>query len=121
MVLAQTQVKQMHVPCWPELAPKRVWAQAIQLTDFLSYIPDGWGPDSKLLERPFFYGILVTLAPYFVTQLIKVCREMRQAAVDQTKAQKPLADVQISDTWMQRLLAEDFNSSKCHFLCDPLC
>ena len=113
MALSQTQVKQMHVPHWPELSPTKVWAQAILLPDFCNYIPDNWGPCSKMLERPFFYGVLVTLAPFYVTQLVKVCREMRAAAVHQTRAQKPLANVKISDLWLDKLLAEGFASSKC--------
>ena len=118
MVLSQTQVKQMEVPHWPELAPKRVWEQAIQLPDFRNYIPDSWGPESKMLERPFFYGVLVTLAPYFVQELVKACRQMRGEAVDQTKAQKPRANVKISDLWMEKLLAEGFASSKCRIFTD---
>ena len=75
---SQPQVKQLRVPCWPELSPKQVWHMAKSLPGFLSYMPDTWGPDSKLLERPFFYGVLITLAPVFVQELIKECREKRQ-------------------------------------------
>ena len=111
-VLFQTQVKQLKVPCWPELAPSRVWHQAKFLPDFLSYMPDTWGPTSKLLERPFFYGVLVSLAPDFVTALIKDCRDKRRQANNLAKAQKPLAGVDIHPDWLKDLLDEPFTSSK---------
>ena len=120
IALMQPQVKQVYVPCWPELAPKYIWAQALDHPEFLSYMPDSWGPDSKLLERGYFYGVLCTLAPYFVQQLIKVCRDQRAEEVVNTRAKKPLKDVQISETWMNKLLSEGFVSSKYFFPTHPL-
>jgi len=111
-VLNQQQVKQLQVPCWAELSPKKVWATAMQLPDFASYIPDSWSADSKLLERPFFYGVLVSLAPDYVQALIKDCREQRAQLVALAKAEKPLAGVRIDATWMEELLADGFVSSK---------
>jgi len=112
-------VAQVRVPCWPELAPKKIWAQAMLLTDFPTFMPDQWGPDSKLLERPFFYGVLCTLAPWFVTMLVKDCRDQRAALAEQALAQKPLKDVQIDDAWLKRLLNEPFASGKYFFVSSP--
>ena len=111
-VLNQNQVKQLQVPCWAELSPKKIWATAMQLPQFADYIPSTWTAESKLLERPFFYGILVSLAPDYVTALIKDCREQRAQLVELSKAVKPLAGVRIDATWMEELLADGFVSSK---------
>ena len=46
--LYQANVKMLDIPCWPELAPKRIWREAAQLEGFLDYMPGGWkGDDHK--------------------------------------------------------------------------
>jgi len=74
----QTGVRQIKVPAWPELATAKIWAQAIQFPGFKDYMPDNCCGDVRT-ERPFFYGILTTLCPDFVTTLIKDCRTLRKA------------------------------------------
>ena len=82
------------------------------LPEFKNFIPDQWTKDSKMLERPYFYGILCSLAPLYVTTLIKNCRDQRLEAAAVSKAMKPLKGIQVGDEWLKRLLAEPFKSSK---------
>lgn len=60
-------------------------ASGYSVPHLLSYINESWEPESKRLEWLFFCGIHVSLALFYVQQLIKVCREMRAADVDHTK------------------------------------
>ena len=62
------------MPLWPELAVHRIWIEARQLPGFLDHMPDEWTGNSKT-ERPFFWSVLITLAPDYVEQLIIDCRE----------------------------------------------
>jgi hypothetical protein len=101
----QTGVRNLKVPCWPELATAKIWRQAIQFPGFRDYMPDNWCGDVRT-ERPFFYGVLTTLCPDFVTTLIKDCRTMRKAQRDSIKVERPLTGVKISKEWVGRLLEE---------------
>ena len=75
----KNQVRNLRIPIWPELAVHRIWPQAIQLPNFKDYMPSDWSGNSKT-ERPFFWAILVTMAPEFAEQLVLDCRRQRLAS-----------------------------------------
>ena len=63
---------------WPELGIGRIWPQAQQLPRFTEYLPSEWGANSlKKIERNYFFGILITLAPEYVEQLVLDIRSQR--------------------------------------------
>ena len=72
-VLNKNEVRNLKVPLWPELVVHRIWQQAVQLPDFAEHMPGDWTGNHKT-ERPFFYGVLTSLAPEYVEQLIIDCR-----------------------------------------------
>ena len=58
-------MRTLRIPLLPELAVDKIWQEAIQQPLFLNYMPTEWRTHPKKRERPFFYGVLTTLAePY---------------------------------------------------------
>jgi len=76
-VLYKNQRKYTKVPTLPELGVKYQWSQAIKLPGFTSYMPDEWFLDTKLVERTFFYEVLLILAEEYVVQLVKDVKQQR--------------------------------------------
>jgi hypothetical protein len=68
-----TEIKQLVIPLWPELAVKRIFSHAIRITRFANYIPSDWSAERKT-ERGFFWSILITIAPNYVEQIVTDCR-----------------------------------------------
>ena len=98
------------MPTLPELGVKYQWNQAIKLPGFLDYMPDEWSADVQLVERTFFYKVLLILAEDYVVQLVKDVkhqREIRRAGGDNGPRQ-----LQVSDNWIQAMLDSDYQSSK---------
>ena len=60
------EVKNLKIPLLPELAVSKIWPEATKLAHFLEYMPADWSGTSKRTERPFFWSILISLAPLYV-------------------------------------------------------
>ena len=73
LFLRTTQVKNVRIPAWPELAVKRIWPEAMELKAFRHYMPSEWTATNRRTERSFFYGVLTTLAVQFVEDLVHDC------------------------------------------------
>ena len=56
------------IPAYPELEPKNVWPLINQNEDLMEYFPDL--KPSQLPEKEFLYGIMCTLRPDGVRQLV---------------------------------------------------
>ena len=56
------------IPAYPELEPKNMWPLINQNEDLMEYFPDL--KPSQLPEKEFLYGIICTLRPDEVRQLI---------------------------------------------------
>ena len=70
--------RNLKLPLWPELSIARVWPEATQLPRFNEYVPNEWSLASpKKIERDFFFGVLISLAPEYVEQLILDIRSQR--------------------------------------------
>lgn len=94
-----------------ELGIQRIWPQVIVIDQFASHMPDAWINNSTKVQREFFYGVLATLAPQYVGDLIKDCRDQRHALAVSRGAGGP-QQITIAPEWQQLLLAEPFISSK---------
>ena len=70
------EVRDLHVPLWPELSVDKTWAEALRCPGFASYIPSEWR-GGKCVDRVFFFGILASLAPEYLITLIEDCRRQR--------------------------------------------
>ena len=57
-----------EVPSYPELAPKNVWPLIKESQDLMAYFPDLW--DLQVPEKEFLYGILCTIRPDGVREII---------------------------------------------------
>ena len=97
----------VKIPTWPELAVVLIWPSAQMFPDFLKYVPDEWrgGPRA---DRSFFYTVLQTLAPEYVSALLQECRELR----DQRKVKASLGAnlTSIQAQFLGPLLQGPFNS-----------
>ena len=105
-----TEISNVPVPYWQELSPKYVWLDAQDLPELNRYLPDQWEPTSKTLDRNFFYGILSTLAPNYVSNLIIDCREKRDTRRKPPQVQSHMND--IPRQMISQLLSQPFKSSK---------
>ena len=102
-------VRSLRVPLWPELSVAKIWLEADKLSTFKHYMPSDWDGGNKV-ERPFFWTILITLAPEYVEHLIIDCRKQRLlAAQEKSLASRP---INITPNWVEPLLSQPFMSRK---------
>ena len=64
----------------PELGLKSMWPEAVKHPEFHLYMPDDWNADNlKHCDRSFFYGVLGTLMPEFVSKRVADVMDKRLA------------------------------------------
>lgn len=103
-VFAQNAINGIDVPQWPELSVEKTWADAFMIPEFAFYIPDEWKPPR--VDRDYFWKVLATLAPDYVSALIEDCRVQRD---DNKRAREvPKNFVKPTEEWLDKLLLEDF-------------
>ena len=101
----------MKVPLWPELSIARLWPEAHKLPQMAEYLPSDWNlANQKKIERGFFMGILISLAPEYLEQTILDIRSQR---INQQAGRviRPQA-ITVSNEWVEHLLSQPFISSK---------
>ena len=106
----QTNIKQMYIPQWEELAVKYVWAEAMMHHSFKHYLPDHWSPSNHQVDRGFFFAILGSVCPEYVNGLISDCRIQRKLRRQQPKAAQSIKS--INPMMLRMLLKHDFVSGK---------
>ena len=72
-VFKNTEVRDLHVPLWPELSIAKIWTEAIKFPGFISHMPSEW-KEGVGADRAYFFAILATLAPDYLVNLIEDCR-----------------------------------------------
>jgi len=70
----------------------------------LEHIPDDWNLQNiKRIERNYMFGILVSLAPEYVEQLVLDIRAQRlNQQVNKARRQQPIG---VEQQWVNQLLA----------------
>ena len=104
----------VDVPKLPELSINKIWPLAIQIPNFLKYLPLDWKPANHKVERDYFWDIMHALAPEFVDALIADSRKQR----NENKRKKKVAANTITFSYeiAAQLLAHDFISSRKYHL-----
>lgn len=90
-----------HIPCWPELAVKKIWPLAIRLPGFVDYMPDEY-EGGRRVDRTFFWGVLGTLNAEFVQHLVAQARTQRNAHRVQNAVPPTL--INVAPQWLPELL-----------------
>ena len=99
------------MPFLPELSPKYIWDDAHTHPEFKNYLPDEWTRDGKTTDRNFFYGVLATIAPDYVTHLIEDCRLQRSTRkLERQPEQQVVNDIPME--MIEKLLEHPWQSSK---------
>jgi hypothetical protein len=70
--LHQSKVKLMEVPKFPELSVKSMFEEAIRDPEVGIYLPDFEMNSKKFPEREFFFGVLASLRPDYLKQVIDI-------------------------------------------------
>ena len=110
-LLELSQVRHVHVPHYDELSVKKFWPLMHADRAFMMHMPDPT-PDGRLPERGFFWNVLNTLQPAYVTQLIDHANAQRMTAQEDGDG---VDAIEITDEWWEKLQAKPFIS--CKFQC----
>ena len=96
--LKNKQVIYFKIPCYPELEPKNVWPMIKDNNDLIAYFPDL--KPSQLPEKEFLYGILCTLRPDGVRQLVATGVKSRSLAAEEDKDELIEVTVELKEAIM---------------------
>ena len=111
-VFLQTQVNRVYVPKWAELSVAKMFDLFITLPNALTYIPDDYCGDNKT-PRDYFMAIFSTVAPLFVTTIIKDCREQRALLKEKAKKKMPASQpLPFDRAFLNEMVTTPFVSSK---------
>ncbi|MEE3276648.1 MAG: hypothetical protein VX193_02320 [Candidatus Thermoplasmatota archaeon] len=109
-MLELSQVRHVHVPHYDELSVKKFWPLMHADLAFMMYMPDPT-PDGRLPEREFFWNVLNTLQPAYVTQLLDHATALRMTVQEDGDG---VDAIEITDEWWEKLQAKPFISCKFH-------
>ena len=98
------------VPRYDELSVKKFWPLMQKDAAFMLYMPDPT-PDGRLPEREFFWNVLNTLQPAYVTQLLDHATALRMTVQEDGDG---VDAIEITDEWWEKLQAKPFISCKFH-------
>ncbi len=114
LFLYQKNVNTMRVPCWEEMSMLKMWPQACNHPQFRQYMPEDYFHKPGNRDRTYFWGVIATLLPDWVDQLIRECRQKR----DDNRRPAVVHDFSnLDDEWREFLLDEPFQSrarAGCH-------
>ena len=107
--MKKNQVNYIHVPHWDELSVKRMWADLCKDAGFNIYFQDKY-QDAKGPNRDFFFNILNTVYPDYLTQVMQHASHQRFAADgEKNKTQS----IKATDEWISELQNMPFKSGEC--------
>lgn len=98
----------IDVPQYQELSVCKIWNEVKEDEELMMYFLDEY-PDGKYPDRRYFYYVLNTLYPDFVTRLINHAQEVRNTS---SKEEEKAEVIEIAPEWMEELAAFPFKSSK---------
>ena len=78
-LLKKAHVKQVEVPHYDELSVRRLWPEMKKDAEFLSFFPTKF-PKDKGPPRDYFFNVLNTLYPEYLSRLMAHANEARMAA-----------------------------------------
>ena len=83
--LKNKQVIYFEIPNYPELATKNVWSKIKDNPDLMVYFPDL--EDNQLPEKKFMYGVLSTLHPDAVRDMVAENMKNRAPIMEEDKGE----------------------------------
>ena len=98
-LLKKNEVRYIHVPHWDELSVKKMWLDLQSDKAFSVYFQDKY-PDAKGPNRDFFFNILNTTYPDYLTQVMAHASKERFAADGEMNKNKT---IKVSDEWINEL------------------
>ena len=107
-LLGLNEVNLVSVPLYDELAVSSIWPMVKEDEQISRYFPDKF-PKGRVPDRCYFWNILNTKQPEYVSLLVKHANAQRNSAANEMKA----ADtVQVTDEWWDKLTCHPFISRK---------
>jgi hypothetical protein len=97
------------VPKFEELSVKNLYSDALNDPDVGPYIPDLEMNSNRLPERDFFFGVLSTIKPDYLKQIIDDAHKNRYESGTQDQEKNY---IMVKDEWFDELTKHPFLSSK---------
>ena len=103
-------VKFINVPVFDELSVKNLWPEMQGAIGFMKYFPDKL-PKGRLPNRDYFFNVMNSVNPEYVSQLVRHANEARNSVQSQANALKA---IEVSEGWFEKLNAAPYVSRKCN-------
>ena len=107
--LKQTNVIRVVVPHFEELSVKNLYDDAMNDLLIKDYLSDLNQNSNRIPERDFFFGILGTLRPLYLTKIIEDANKVRYEG-DVNDPEKDF--IMLDDDWYKELIKYPYFSSK---------
>ena len=107
--LKQTVISHIVVPKYEELSVKNLYEDALSDPEVGGYLPELTMNSNRLPERDFFFGILGTIKPDYLKQIINDAHKNRYEAGNKDQEKNY---IMIKDKWLEELTKHPFLSSK---------
>jgi len=99
----------MEIPNYPEISVKNLYDDSMLDPDVSLYMPTREQLSNKLPERRFFFGILGTIKPDYLSEIIEDAHKKRYSIEDGDRKKQGIL---ISDTWLEELKKHPYLSNK---------
>ena len=108
-LLKKVDVLTIEVPRYDELSVKNIYPQFKKDPIIMSYFPDHY-PANKGPPRDYFFNILNSLQPEYVSELLSYANKQRHSAEGEAMKNET---IKISQFWAEELASMPYLSSKC--------
>ena len=109
LFLKRSVLKTIEVPPYDELSVRNLWPNVKDNAEIMKYMPDKMAK-GKYVSRTYFFNVLYTLFPEYVSKMISHAQKQRFASGNEGNH---MQEVKVSGKMWDELNAMPFNSRKC--------
>ena len=98
----------MNVPFYDELSVIKIWPMVQADPEIMKFFPDRL-PKGRVPDRNYFFNIVNTHQPKYISELIRNANTQRHSAVNEDKAKET---IEVTEDWWEALNSMPFLSCK---------
>ena len=106
--MKKSEVSTVEVPHYDELSVRRLWPELAKDGEFMQYFPSKY-PVGKGPPRDYFFNVLNTLYPEYLTKVMAHANEQRMSTSGDDQRAK---SIRITEFWEEQLKAMPYLSRK---------
>ena len=108
-LLKMTELRPINAPHYDEISVKNILPRVAKDEAIMRYLPTNL-PNGRVIDRTYFFNVLNTVQPKYMSGIIEHANRMRNTAADSNARAEQIV---VTPEWLEQLEKVPFMSSKC--------